>query len=187
MRPPPQHSHPLPTSPVPPSSFCQRRDTTKTATPQNPIEVSPKHRCPSFQGTPVQDPRGGRAGGIPGTRRAALSLGWGSQPGGGPRAAGTVPLPSAGAGLGWALLASCPCQEHKAPGRQGSPDPGQCQPLRGAPAGVEQSLERGWGTGTDSVPRVPSPRSAWGGLDAAGEGLLSPSLSPAPPHLILHR
>lgn len=91
-------------------------------------------------------------------------------------------------GRGWALLTSCPCQEHKAPGeaspgQAGLPGvcPRKCQPLRAAPAAVEQRGDptRMGSPGTDPVSLFPSPRSA-------GGWLLSPSLSPSTPHPTPH-
>lgn len=128
-------------------------------------------------------------------------LGGGSPGLGGAQAAGTLWLPSAGPGTAgvWTLAASCPCQGCKAPDeagpgqRQGSQYPQYVSWVMPASPGCSPLVWNGmwgWGPHVDGkarerphvphhLPQVP-PRSARGCLSAAGEGLLSPSLSPFP-------
>lgn len=124
--------------PVPPL-WCPHPPSASVGTPQkwghhkippsNTPEISPacppiQYHSPSFQGDSHCRTQSVRVGCISRTPKAALPLGWGiaavlGSPGCGH---GAAALCRSRHGRGWALLTSCPCQEHKAPDEAG---PGQ--------------------------------------------------------------
>lgn len=163
MRPPLQHSHPLPTSLVPPSSFCQRGDTTKTGTPQNPPNKHtrdqpslprPKHHPPPPRGTPsaglgVSELSGTPKGGCPragGPCRAGVPGLWA-------RCRCPLPVP-ARPGLGVAHI--LPLPRAQSPGR-GQPWAGRAPRCVSqempASAGCSRCCGTAWGPHTDGESR----------------------------------
>lgn len=170
------------TIPVPPL-WCLHPPSASVGTPQkwghhktppsNTPEISPacppiQYHSPSFQGDSHCRTQSVRVGAFQGPPRLRCPWVGGSPLCWGPRAVGTVPLPSAGPGTARAGRCSHPApakntkpRTRPALGRQGSQDP-RCvsQPLRGAShwggtaRGAEDPTQTG-SPGTDSVSHVP--------------------------------